>query len=560
MTNTSPLESDASFNYEYRHTMPFHCPDVDSKRSLRWARRILEACLDVDNNNCKGQCEPTRTKEFANFVPTRLIQVDFQRNNVRIVQGSSLDPKTRWACLSYVWGGDQPVKTTKDTLLQYSSSLQLNELPPAICDAVIVCQGIGVSYLWVDVLCIIYDDAEDRVRELAVMSEIYRLSTVTICAASSSGVEHGFLYNRGYFYSARSSPPVRLRFRNETGADGVLLAFATENQEDEPDYKAPIEERGWCYQERRLPPRVLYYGLRGLMFTCQRRQIRDRGPLGAVFRQQPVMPRPFEEPSFFTKDWMEIVSNYSRRLLSHPGDKLLACSAVASAAASAAQRSDPSRPRRQVYLAGLWKEELPIGLDWYVPPSPDGANLRPRRSQFLAPTWSWAAVDSGVRFWSREPFDDICKLPPNTSTKVKIVNVIANPETTGVPFGSAKDGLLVVKGGTAVVNWTTGTGGAPDAISCGEFSFPVHRDILEEAPDRPTVGESSLVALRLLQGIVIGRHVGLNCGLVLQRVDKDHYARIGLFYCCREHECKKGHPSRCNHKFKGFKKRTVKII
>ncbi|KAG8156274.1 hypothetical protein KVR01_013853 [Diaporthe batatas] len=463
----------------------------------------------------------------------------------------------------YVWGGDQPVKTTKDKLLRYSSALGLNELPPAICDAVVVCRGIGLSYLWVDVLCILYDDPEDRIRELAVMSEIYRLSTVTICAASSSGVEHGFLYNRGYFYSARSSPPVRLRFRNKTGGEGVLLAFATENQEDEPDYKAPIEERGWCYQERRLPPRVLYYGLRGLMYTCQHRQMRDRGPYGAVFRDVPVMPRPFEEPSFFTKDWMEIVSNYSRRLLSHPGDKLLACSAVASAAYRASQQSSRTRQQKlsNTYLAGLWKDKLPVGLDWYVPPraSPDGANreLRMRRSKYLAPTWSWAAVDSGVRFWSREPVDKVCKLPPTPSSKVRIISAVANPETTGMPFGSGKDGLLVVKGGAAVAKWVPGADGAPDAISCGDFSFPVHRDSLEEGGDAAGFVQEPLLALRLLRGDVLNHHRGLNCGLVLRRVDKDHCARVGLFYCCREHEHNTGG---CGQKFKGFKKQTVKII
>ncbi|ORY17471.1 hypothetical protein BCR34DRAFT_555507 [Clohesyomyces aquaticus] len=63
-------------------------------------------------------------------------------------------------------------------------------------DAILVARSIPVPYLWIDVLCILQDVEEDKVKEIAYMDRIYRNSFVSIAAACDSDANQGFLHTR----------------------------------------------------------------------------------------------------------------------------------------------------------------------------------------------------------------------------------------------------------------------------------------------------------------------------------------------------------------------------
>ena len=50
------------------------------------------------------------------------------------------------------------------------------------------------------------------------------------------------------------------------------------------------------------------------------------------------------------------------------------------------------------YLAGLWKEQLPEQLLWWISKPLDANNGLPasRPSNYRAPTWSWMSIDGAV--------------------------------------------------------------------------------------------------------------------------------------------------------------------
>jgi len=52
---------------------------------------------------------------------------------------------------------------------------------------------LKLRYLWVDALCIIQDDAVDKVSQLKYMGSNYKNATLTIAAASADTVHDGFL-------------------------------------------------------------------------------------------------------------------------------------------------------------------------------------------------------------------------------------------------------------------------------------------------------------------------------------------------------------------------------
>ena len=78
-----------------------------------------------------------------------------------------------YAALSYRWGGDQEQKTTiQNTRQRYEDGIKLAELPTALRDAVTVTMQLGLSHLWIDSLCIVQDDENDKEAEGAKMADI----------------------------------------------------------------------------------------------------------------------------------------------------------------------------------------------------------------------------------------------------------------------------------------------------------------------------------------------------------------------------------------------------
>lgn len=118
---------------------------------------------------------------------------------VRLVE-PGVKANIKWASLSYVWGGAQEVRTTKITLLEHLTSIQVANLPQTLIDAIKVCRQLEISFLWIDALCIIQDDPCDLYRELNSMASIYQHSYLTISAACARRVEDGFLGKTAYSY------------------------------------------------------------------------------------------------------------------------------------------------------------------------------------------------------------------------------------------------------------------------------------------------------------------------------------------------------------------------
>jgi hypothetical protein len=70
----------------------------------------------------------------------------------------------QYSCLSYCWGGAQPMITTKATLHHHMEGINFSSLPKTLRDAVIVTYQIGLSQIWIDSLCIV------QVRMLAYLN------------------------------------------------------------------------------------------------------------------------------------------------------------------------------------------------------------------------------------------------------------------------------------------------------------------------------------------------------------------------------------------------------
>ncbi|KAF8860157.1 HET-domain-containing protein, partial [Acephala macrosclerotiorum] len=124
-------------------------------------------------------------------LPTRVIHVGSEDTNpvLRISHGEP----ARYACLSRPWC-DRPNLVAKEASLEsHTKSLPFETLPQIFKDAILVTRALGISFLWIDALCIIQASLEDWAQEAEMMCDVFRNSYITIAAGAATDSSSGFL-------------------------------------------------------------------------------------------------------------------------------------------------------------------------------------------------------------------------------------------------------------------------------------------------------------------------------------------------------------------------------
>jgi len=111
---------------------------------------------------------------------------------------------------------------------------------------------LGVSYVWIDSLCIVQDDADDWKVESAKMADYYQHAWLTI-AATRTTPDAGGLF--GEYETTDLARVARLPYRDRHGAlMGFFYLQCTGGKAISRDFKNAISRsellgRGWVYQE-----------------------------------------------------------------------------------------------------------------------------------------------------------------------------------------------------------------------------------------------------------------------------------------------------------------------
>ncbi|KAL0466602.1 hypothetical protein QR685DRAFT_575231 [Neurospora intermedia] len=147
-----------------------------------------------------------------------------------LVETSDMDKSERheWCALSYVWGGDVPLKTTKATQLAHKKRIPLDTLPQTMKDTVYVCRGMGISH----------------------MPQVYQYAALTISAASSRSIHDGFLYRRGYW--SHTFPATDIRLATDSGESTRLFVYVIMYSHAFYKRKEPIHQSAWTLSSSRL--------------------------------------------------------------------------------------------------------------------------------------------------------------------------------------------------------------------------------------------------------------------------------------------------------------------
>ena len=376
---------------------------------------------------------PVTTIEDGSL-PTRLVNIGSADGKQSPFLWECGESQGRYAALSYCWGTSTPFITHIESYKDRLQGFTLEELPKTVRDAVVVTRMLGLQFLWVDALCIIQGDSHDWQRESSKMDQIYGNASITIAAAASKDTSDGCFVRRSA--PLQNAVPLRSVCSNSDEV-GTLFISQKLGSVDEILDRSPLNNRGWCLQERVLSRRIVHFAQDQMYWECQKH---CAGEDGTVIEDQNAPKRCINfvqmgtrEPTFANvmRSWHTLVTEYSMRDLSWTSDKLPAISGLAS---QIARHIDGE------YLAGLWRQDLPFGLLWCAS---HGSGTRVT-DKWRAPSWSWASIDGPV---NSQGYRAGATILDKILDQAAVLS--ANVQLAGDnPFGEVTEGLITLCGRT----------------------------------------------------------------------------------------------------------------
>ncbi len=321
-----------------------------------------------------------------------LILVDVSNKCLVKKRFSRSDQPLRYAALSYVWGSQTQFLTLKENLteLQKPGALDQQQLQSVVVDSMAVAAALKLQYLWVDTLCIVQDDHDNKMAQIRQMAEIYGSSWITIVALSGE---------------SSSAPLPGVSTRRPQLIEKVDVDPMTIQLSDLPTVMTgrTYEKRAWTYQERLMSRRCLYFTENQAYFECasgsvgeqikylpttiDRIDVNELRDLVGGSDSDAAAPLDIRRLSYFSA----IMAQYSSRRLTDPGD--------------IANAFDGIRTVLKQRIGWRLLLGMPSGvLDWALLWLPWGLlNRRVRDPQtqiprLIGPSWSWMAWEGEASY------------------------------------------------------------------------------------------------------------------------------------------------------------------
>ncbi|KIW32244.1 uncharacterized protein PV07_03804 [Cladophialophora immunda] len=342
----------------------------------------------------------------------------------------------RYCALSYSWGRSKSFRTHKVTYKDRICGFRPEDLPTTIRDAVHLTQNLGFQYLWVDALCIVQDDRDDWAKNSAIMDEIYGFATLTIAASMCEDKWQPLFRKRAQAESIQISSPCS----NDSSKRGTMTLSQSDGHFEDVVKKSVLARRAWTLQESALSLRVVYFTRERLFWECQQCILAEDGSIFDKSQSSRIFLPPLDrKPTLELKlvRWQSIVDDYARRKLFAASDKLPALAGLA---------RQFHRLTSATYIAGLWREGLPLDLLWTI-----NAELITETSQgpksWKAPSWSWASVEGAVHSDGYQTMVLTSSAGPPVE-QLEILDIDISPREVANPFGELTRANLHVRGKT----------------------------------------------------------------------------------------------------------------
>ncbi|KAG7414069.1 hypothetical protein Forpe1208_v008295 [Fusarium oxysporum f. sp. rapae] len=210
---------------------------------------------------------------------------------------------------------------------------------------------------------------------------------------------------------------------------------------DDDIENAPLQSRGWVFQERFLSPRILHFAERQIGWECGEVSALElfpkRVPPGLLKESRSAVidsllsrkPPTNENLIDFRRCWDDTIHKYTQTNLTFSNDKLIAFAGVAKAIEGI---------QNDTYLAGLWKSAFIYQLAW-TRTSYDAIKKPLDLASGRAPSWSWLSVDGEILLPQackpRKHFASIVEFPDINSTGSSAISASGSVLLKGTLLG-----------------------------------------------------------------------------------------------------------------------------
>jgi hypothetical protein len=332
---------------------------------------------------------------FTSTPPTRLIYVEGGDSSLqpRLVLSENLDqPVKEYTALSHCWGLEMPLTLTRDNLKMLLEGIDETLLPKTFIDAIYVNRKAGISFLWIDSLCIIQDDPSDWEQESSQMTSIYMNAHLTLAAASAKNCHEGLFL--GPVKEALHFDAMHPEIEGGRCEAQVRFPYGRKYFTDDVVLKSPLYMRGWVLQEIVLSKRVVFFCRDQLYWQCTSCHLSEDGTVevdtvntemnaDSLFNRNLKRHR-LDDPTTASETWCTWILEFQTRLLTKLSDKLPALAGLT----NYYHDSTGDEP-----LVGLWRRNIFSQLLWrYEKYSMDDPMDYKRRHDI--PSWSWGSIDA----------------------------------------------------------------------------------------------------------------------------------------------------------------------
>ncbi|KAI8635202.1 heterokaryon incompatibility protein-domain-containing protein [Xylariaceae sp. FL1651] len=412
-------------------------PDhTGSMANMALARQWIQDCLQNHDT-----CAIGRSKGHATYLPTRLVNVQDPEHPFLQTAVDALG--SEYVAFSYAWGHGGRFVSTKNNFIVHKHRIPLKPLPRSFAEAFQTTRMLGYRYIWIDALCIIQDDDDDKQRELPRMGDIYQHAVFTIFAEGAPGAFAGIFQERDSCSYRPCTVNATMNTKNGVISEQLTLGTIVTG----PNY---LKARGWVLQEEILSSRCLSFG-RQICWKCTLSEASETRPSPhprktaltegratcedklRLWLYAPAQMHDTPRKNWFRWNqydaWYSVIEEYSTKDLTDESDQLPALSGLADLF---------QRAHRSKYLAGLWREDLQLGLAWYIASN----ESRPvRKYQEQEPSWSWASVGMvrlKFRCWKANSTHVV-------SEGAVILDASCTPKNLSNPYGYAVEGILKLR-------------------------------------------------------------------------------------------------------------------
>jgi hypothetical protein len=357
----------------------------------------------------------------------------------------------------------KPFQLTVAQSSALEKGMPISVLSRTFQEAVTITRRLGVRYLWIDSLCIVQsgDGGRDWTVEAPTMDQVYMHSFCNIAADFATAPDVALFFDRSprWFERLRllvtrleDRPPATEEERRDIKKRHIQLReyqrsklrgtggergdndcdYFGDNQIEWPSFRrygplgtkptecyisevierafveveqAPLNTRGWVYQERLFAPRILHFGRYQVYWECREKRLSENFPTGlpSVYGSDSrawghqtndlkaliVVPTtidvlesrsPRKNSMYLHERWCGIVEQYTSHFLTRDTDRLVAISGIA-------RRLRPAV--NSLYVAGIWVDFIVQDILWSVTGPRQQRDLS---TSYHAPSWSWASM------------------------------------------------------------------------------------------------------------------------------------------------------------------------